>query len=269
MGLRLIILLALSAALMGWNHRHPTLSQQWRGNLSLVTTPIMSVANAPFALFDEIANRFRAQSSLLNENTTLRAQVMILAGQLQKLQSIQTENRALRVLLQSSAVTHHLRLMLAQVMAIQASPYVQEIILNKGSCEGVFVGQAVLDAHGIMGQVIEAAPYTSRVLLLTDTRSGIPIQDERTGLRGILVGQGGSGLLRLVNMPVTSDIRAGDTLISSGLGGNYPIGYPVGAVASVNPYTTDQFLSIQVMPRAQLNSSEQVLLVWPDKKKLP
>ncbi len=266
MGLRLIILHVLSVALMVWNYRHPIHAQQLRGNLSLVTTPVMAVANSPFALFDQIANRLRTQSSLLNENTTLRAQVMILAGQLQKLQAIQTENRALRVLLQSSAVTHHLRLMLAQVMAIQASPYVQEIILNKGSHEGVFVGQAVLDAHGIMGQVIEASPYTSRVLLLTDPRSGIPIQDERTGSRGILIGQGGSGLLRWVNMPITSDVQAGDKLVSSGLGGDYPIGYPVGVVASVNPHTTDQFLGIEVVPRAQTNSSEQVLLVWPDKK---
>lgn len=266
MGLRLIILLVLSVALMVWNYRHSVLAQQWRGNLSLVTTPIMSIANAPFALFDQIANRLRTQSSLLNENTTLRAQVLLLGGQLQKLQAIQTENRALRVLLQSSAVTHHLRLMLAQVMAIQASPYAQEIILNKGSHDSVFVGQAVLDAHGIMGQVVEAAPYTSRVLLLTDSRSGIPIRDERTGLRGILLGQGNSGLLRWVNMPITSDVRAGDILVSSGLGGDYPVGYPVGVVASVNPHTTDQFLGIEVVPRAQMNSSEQVLLVWPDKK---
>lgn len=266
MGLRLIILLILSAALMVWNYRHPVPAQQWRGSLSLVTTPVMAVANAPFALFDQIANRLRSQASLLSENTTLRAQVMILAGQLQKLQAIQSENRALRVLLQSSAVTNHLHLMLAQVMAIQASPYMQEIILNKGSHDGVFVGQAVLDAHGIMGQVIEVAPYTSRILLLTDPRSGIPIQDERTGLRGILVGQGGSGLLYWVNMPLTSDVRAGDILVSSGLGGDYPIGYPVGVVASVNPHTTDQFLGIEVVPRAQMNNSEQVLLVWPDKK---
>lgn len=251
---------------MVWNYRHPVPAQQWRGNLSLVTAPVMTVANAPFALFDQIANRLRSQTSLLNENTTLRAQVMILAGRLQKLQAIQTENRALRVLLQSSPVTHHLRLMLAQVMAVQASPYTQEIILNKGSHDNVFIGQAVLDAHGIMGQVIEAAPYTSRVLLLTDPRSGVPVQDERTGLRGILIGQGRSGLLRWINMPITSDIRVGDVLVSSGLGGDYPIGYPVGVVASVNPHTTDQFLGIEVVPRAQMNSSEQVLLVWPDKK---
>jgi rod shape-determining protein MreC len=253
--------------MMVWNYQHPVHAQKWRENLSYIASPLIVAADAPFSLFDTVVNHFRQQTSLLNENMNLRAQVMILNGQLQKLKALENENQTLHVLLQSSAVIHHLHLTLAQVTAVQTSPYLQEILLNKGSLAGVFRGQAVLDAYGIMGQVIEVWPSNSRVLLLTDSRSGIPIQNQRTGLRGILMGEGGSGLLTWINAPITADVRKGDVLVSSGLGGNYPPAYPVGTVTRINPHTSDQFLGIQVLPRAQINSSEQVLLVWPEGKK--
>jgi len=261
-----VILAVISIALMVWNYRHPFSFQKWREPLLLATTPVMNAANAPFAFFNQFAKEVESHTALVHENTTLHAKVMILEGELQKLQSLESENQALKALLKSSPVVNHLKLMLAEVMSLQVSPFAQEIIIDKGSEQGIFVGQAVLDAYGIMGQVVEVSPYTSRVLLLTDTRSGIPIQNSRTGLHGILMGQGNSGVLHWIDVPPTTDVKIGDNLFSSGIGGHYPVGYPVGKITQINRHTADQFLEIEVVPSAQINSAEQVLLVWPGKK---
>lgn len=256
----------LSIALMLWEIHYPEEGETIRSNVSLVFTPLMNGVNAPFEFFDKVAKNFETRKALLSENQTLQAEVLILQGELQKLKSLQAENKTLRGLLQSTAQSHHVRLMVASVMAIQANPFHQEIMLDKGSHDNVFVGQAVLDAHGIMGQVIDVSLYNSRVLLLTDPQSGIPVQDNRTGLHGILMGGGSSGALRWVNVPPTADIKKGDELVSSGLGGHYPVGYPVGTVMNINRHTDDQFLDIEVAPSAKMDSSVEVLLVWPDKK---
>lgn len=266
LGLRLFIVALLSIALMLWEIHYPDEGEKLSSNISLVFTPLVNSVNAPFSFFDKVAKNFEARKALLQENQTLQAQVLILQGELQKLKSLQAENKTLRGLLQSAAQSHHVRLMVASVMAIQANPFHQEIMLDKGSHDDVFVGQAVLDAHGIMGQVIDVSLYNSRVLLLTDPQSGVPIQDNRTGLHGILMGGGNSDVLRWVNVPPTADIKIGDELVSSGLGGHYPVGYPVGTVVNINRHTDDQFLDIEVAPSAKMESSVQVLLVWPDKK---
>jgi rod shape-determining protein MreC len=227
-----------------------------------MTTPIIYLSHVPFAIFDNLANNFQGRAQLLNENATLRASVMLLQGRLQRLEALQTENKQLRSLLQSTPVARHLKLLLADVIALQLNPYSQEIMLNKGSKAGVFIGQAVLDAYGIMGQVIEVSPYASRVLLITDPKSGVPIQNSRTGLHGILTGQEKRDLLSWLNVSPNADVKVGDKLFSSGLGGHYPVGYPVGEITHINKHTTDQFLEIDVAPSAKINSSEQVLLVW-------
>jgi rod shape-determining protein MreC len=256
----------VSIALMLWDYHHEHAAIKLRHTLSMVITPIVYTTNSPFALFDTVAKNLQSREELMRQNTTLQAQMLLLQGQVQKQQALQAENQQLRALLQSTPAINHVRLLVAQVLAIQANPYQQEILLNQGSQSGVFVGQAVLDAHGIMGQVIEVDTQTSRVLLLTDPSSAIPIQNNRTGMHGILNGQGNSGLLLWVNVSPTADVHVGDVLTSSGLGGHYPVGYPVGVVTSVNSHTDDQFLQVEVAPSAQMNSNEQVLLVWPNSR---
>lgn len=261
-GFRLFVLSVLSILLMIGDHHQSRIVTKIREGFSYVALPVIYFSHIPFYVFDTIATHVQSHEVLLNENATLRASVLLLQGKLQRLEALQSENKELKSLLQSSAVTQHLKLMLAQVTALQLSPYTQEIMLNKGSKSGVFVGQAVLDADGIMGQVIEVSPYTSRVLLITDPKSGIPVQDMRTGLHGILIGQEKTGLLLWQNVSPNSDIKVGDKLISSGLGGRFPIGYPVGEVIRVNAHTSDQFMQIDIEPCAKINSSEHVLLVW-------
>jgi len=243
-------------------HHQNSITKKIREGISIILTPIVYLSHIPFATFDSLANNLQDRAQLINENATLRASVMLLQGRLQRLEALQTENKELRSLLQSSPVTHHIKVLLADVISLQLNPYSQEIMLNKGNKSGVFVGQAVLDAYGIMGQVIEVSPYMSRVLLISDPKSGIPIQNSRTGLHGILNGQEKTGLLNWSNVSPNADVKVGDKLFSSGLGGHYPVGYPVGEVVRVNKHTADQFLEIDVAPSAKINSSEQVLLVW-------
>ena len=264
-GLRLVGVMIVSAALMMWGTHHPVASENWRSHLSGIATPLIDVANAPFVFFDSVSTKIQDKDVLVKQNQLLQAKSLILEGELQKLKSLEAENQALRELLHSNPVLHNEKLMLADVMAVQSDPFHQTLMINKGSHDGVYAGQVVLDAHGIMGQVINVSLYNSTVLLLTDPQSGIPIQDNQTGLHGILTGKGNSGLLNWKNLVSTVDIKTGDKLVSSGLGGRYPAGYPVGTISRIRRYAGDPFLHIRVIPSAKLDSTQQVLLLWPDK----
>jgi rod shape-determining protein MreC len=156
-------------------------------------------------------------------------------------------------------------MMIAQLLAIDSDLEVHQIVLDKGSHHGIFLGQPVLDANGVMGQVIQVSPLTSRVLLINDVKSGIAVENARNGVRSIAMGESYSGRLRLVNVPQTADIRQGDMFLTSGLSDRYPPGYPVGQVAAITRDPGLPFVAIILEPSAHLNQSRQVLLVWPTK----
>ncbi len=250
------------------DHRQHMVTQV-RDSITLLSTPVMYAVNSPFNLFDKLSQSIATHQQLLTENEKLRAQQLFLMGQLQQLQSIQQKNNQLLALLKSPALTNKDRLLAAQVLAVRIEPFINEIILDKGKNDGAFVGQAVIDANGIMGQIIQTGPWTSRLLLISDTRSAVPIRNTRTGLYGIVVGQGDSQNLTWANVPVTADVKKGDVLISSGLGGHYPEGFPVGAVIAVQHNPDNQFESIYVAPSASLTKTADVLLVWPTKNNRP
>lgn len=247
---------------MVMDHREHMVTR-FRTSLTLLIAPVEYAVNWPYALYDKIADSLTSHQALVEENTTLRAQQLLLLGQLQKLQALQQENLQLRALLQSSSKTKSEKLLAAQVLAINIGPFVDEMILNKGSKDGAYIGQPVIDASGIMGQIIQVDPLTSRLLLISDTRSALPVRNNRNGLYGIVDGQGNLQNLAWVNAPITADIKVGDVLVSSGLGGHFPEGYPVGTVTSVIHRPGDSFAGIAVAPAAQINSSQHVLLVWP------
>jgi rod shape-determining protein MreC len=154
--------------------------------------------------------------------------------------------------------------LIAQLLAVDTDPFVNQVVLDKGLHDGVFIGQPVLDANGVLGKVIQLGPWTSRVLLVNDNHSGVPVQITRNGIRAIAMGDSYSGKLKLVNIPQTVDVIAGDMLVTSGLGENFPAGYPVGQVLSVVKDPGMQFAAIDVQPSAHADRSRQVLLVWPN-----
>lgn len=261
--MRLVILVILSCVLMTMDHHLDSFTRM-RSTLSVVVAPMQYLVDRPVELIRWVDTSFTTQQNLLVENAQLRARQLLLYAKLQKVAALESENDQLRALLKSATNIHE-KVTVAQLLAVDLAPYTQQIIIDKGEKDGVYVGQPVLDAYGVMGQVIALGPLNSRVLLITDPRSAVPVQNSRNGNRAISIGLGFDGALELINVPMTTDFRQGDFLVTSGLGGNYPPGYPVGVVSNVK-LSQDRFATISVAPSAHVNQSRQVLLVWPKDK---
>lgn len=232
-----------------------------RAALSLPFAPIQYLVSWPVQGIDHIKNALSSHDDLVNENLKLKANQLLLSSQLQRLIAIESENNYLKALLQSS---YHIKgkTLIGEVLAVNFEPFVHQITLNKGSHDGVYMGQSVLDASGIMGQIIQVGPITSQVLLINDPHSGVAVQNARNGMRAIAMGDNDSNKIRLMYIPKTSDIKIGDLFLTSGLGDHYPEGYPVGKVTSINKDPSHQFATIYLQPSAHLDSSRQVLLIW-------
>ena len=188
----------------------------WRENAELIVTPIEYTVNLPLEFVENLVTDLETQHSLIKENAELRARMLLLQAQIQQMLTIQSDNQQLKELLQASGRAGG-RVLQAQILAISPDPYLDQIIIDKGRKQGVYQGQPVLDAYGIMGQVIQVGLFTSRVLLLTDNSSAIPIQDSRSGVRAIAVCNSLLNILVLPNVTQTEDIKEGDLLIASGL----------------------------------------------------
>jgi rod shape-determining protein MreC len=264
MGMRAIILILISIALMVFDHRLHYFASVKNGLITFVT-PLQYVVDKPAKYFGGMEANLSSRKELISQNAALRAEHLLLEAKLQRLLAIEKENVQLRALLASSPKSMNERVLVAQLLTVDTDPLISEVVLSKGKHDGVYIGQPVLDAKGIVGQIIEVGTFTSRVLLLTDPRSAIPVQDNRNGIRGIVVGQGHLAKLALTDIPLTVDIKTGDILVSSGLGGNYPEGYPVGVVSRVRYDTGEQFANIEVTPSAQLDRNQLALLIWPPK----
>lgn len=230
----------------------------------MVVAPIQYLVDRPVEFIRWLETNFMTQQNLLIENAQLRARQLLLYAKLQKVTALESENDQLRALLRSSTNIHE-KVTVAQLLAVDLAPFTQQIVIDKGERDGVYVGQPVLDAYGVMGQIIAVGPLNSRVLLITDPRSAVPVQNSRNGNRAITTGLGFDGGMELINVPVTTDFRQGDFLVTSGLGGNYPPGYPVGIISKVHA-SSDKFSEISVTPASHVNQSRQVLLVWPKEK---
>lgn len=255
------IVLSLLLLLLDYHHYLPSL----RRILNNAAAPLQYVIDAPLRFLNKVDQGVTTQSVLRADNIKLQSQQLFLEAKLQRYDALESENRQLSQLLSASEHLKKYRIELARLLLVNADPLLNEVLLDKGQNDGVYIGQPVIDADGIMGQVISVDLLTSRVLLLTDFRSAIPVQDVRSDARGILVGRGRLAKLTLRDTPGTVDIKVNDLLVTSGLGGHYPPGYPVGLVSSVNMNVAAQFASIQVTPSAQLNRNRPVLLIWPDK----
>lgn len=234
-----------------------------RGWFSLIVSPLQYAVDYPVRVIGWVQSLVGTKKALIDENIRLRYQETMLEAELQKLLMIQKENSQLKELLltSSKADTHT---MAAQILAVDTSSARQIVVLNKGKQDGVYSGQPVLDAKGVMGQVVDVGPMTSTLLLISDSKSAVPVRINRTGERAILVGSNNMEQLSLINCPKTSSIQAGDVLVTSGLGRRYPEGYPVGRVVAVHSVPGEDFVKVAVRPIALLNRTRLVLLIWPD-----
>lgn len=224
--------------------------------------PVYWLGNAPYEFSDWVAGLFVNKDDLQQENEDLRARLMILERRALKYAALASENNELRRLMNSSELLDD-RVIVGEVVGVSPDPFSHEVIINKGERDGLTVGQAVLDAHGLMGQVVQTSQITSRVLLVSDSSHAVPVEVIRNGLRAILLGTGDPNTLDLVHVPDTADIREGDMLVSSGLGGRFPRGYPVAQVSRITKEPGEPFVTIEATPKAELNQSRLVLVVFP------
>ncbi|WP_028374261.1 rod shape-determining protein MreC [Legionella lansingensis] len=254
----------LSLALMFSDYHYKYLSSV-RSGFALIISPLQFAVDYPVRVVGWLQSLVSAKKALINENMQLRYQQTLLEAELQKLLVIKEENSQLRELLLTSSKAK-MQAMAAQILAVDTSSSRQLVVLNKGKRDGVYAGQPVLDAKGVMGQIIDVGSMTSTVLLISDSKSAVPVRNNRTGERAILVGTNNVSQLSLINLPRTSSINKGDLLVTSGLGRLYPEGYPVGRVEAVKSIPGEAFIKVDVSPIALLNRNRLVLLVWPDKE---
>ena len=262
-----MVAIILSLTLLVLDHRYHHL-QQLRSALAFVTYPLHYLADLPFTASRWFSETTSSRKTLFAQNTTLREQNLRLRAELQKYQSLQAENMRLRDLVDSSFKVGD-RVLVAELSSVDLDPYKQQVVIKKGAISGVFEGQPVLDAHAVMGQVTSVTPLSSTVLLITDTSHALPVQVLRNGLRTIALGTGHIDELKLPYLPTNSDIVEGDLLVTSGLGGKFPPGYPVATVTRIDRSPDAPFSNIIAEPSAHLDRSREVLLVWTIPSQLP
>lgn len=255
----LIVLSFVLAASDYWWH----VSSYLHSTLSFVVSPVRLLVDLPSRLLGQFGGEWASHQALLKENTALKAKTQLLEEKLLELSGSKHENKQLRELLSSSAQTRG-EFISAEIMAVSSGQMRSTVIIDRGLHSGVYLGQPVIDAHGVYGQVVEVGPITSRVDLITDPQIAVPVQDARSGYRTILNGFGDGQRLQLLYVPDTADIRVGDVLFTSGLGLQYPKRYPVGTVLTVRSTPGERFTQILLKPEAKLHSTRLVLLVWPE-----
>lgn len=230
-----------------------------RTGLSILILPIQYTVDFPSKMANTIETDLITRKKLLHENILLKNQVFLLQSELQKMSMLEDENNQLRSLLGASPRIQSDQTVVAELLDISADPFIHEMTLNKGKNQNIRQGQAVLDSQGVLGQIIQAGPITSRLLLITDARSAIPVQNLRTGERSIIIGTG-TAVLHLLHIAETTDVRINDKYICSGLGGYFPAGYPVGVVTNISKPKGENFAQVSLTPSANL-SDHQVLVV--------
>ena len=260
---RMIVLVVASIALMTTDHRWKSL-EFVRSALSNVIYPLQYTIDLPIQLFYWSEEVFSSRQELLDKNREFEARHLENRVQLQKLDIIEKENERLRELLSATPKATE-RLLISEIINVDVDPFKQLIVLNKGSRNEVYLGQPIIDAKGIMGQVVHVGPLSSTAILITDASHALPVQIDRTGLRANAVGTGKLGQLNLRHLTHNVDVKVGDMLITSGLGGTFPPNYPVAHITKVERPAGEPFAYIEATPIAQLDQTREVLLVWRNK----
>jgi len=260
LGATFITLAVISIALMVADQRYDQIGQV-RAWLTAAAYPVQKAVDLPFRFWDWLSGSVADRSRLRKENLELTARLRLANLQLQRFALLEDENRRLRDMREkTSGVTE--RVLVASILNVDLDPFRHRVLLDKGAVDGVFKGQAVLDGDGIVGQVTKVNAATAEVILISDAEHAIPVQSNRSGVRTIAVGLGDSTKLSLPFVTVEADIKEGDLLLSTGLGGVFPPGYPVAQVTKVKRAASATFALVEARPTAKLDRDREVLLVW-------
>jgi rod shape-determining protein MreC len=257
--LRLIVYLALAVALMVLDHRGSYLGLL-RHTGSALVEPAYRLAAFPADIARATRTAVATQDRLASENRELREQLLLAQARLNRLDTLVAQNARLKGLLDAQK-NLGLTVQFAHLIDVDPDPFRHRIVLDVGANQGIAVGQPVIDAHGVMGQIVETLPNTAVAMLITDPTHAIPVVIERTGMRTIAHGSGAIDQLKLPNIPISADVKVGDKLLTSGLGGRFPAGFPVGEVREVKPDKSGMFNAAIARPSAALDRSGEVLLL--------
>lgn len=264
LALRLVLLVTLSIATMVADHRGHYV-EQVRSVLYTAITPLQYAASVPAMVTEWGASLLTTQRQLRQRVEQLERRNLRLNARQQKFETLLAENDRLRQLLDASAKREE-RVLVGQLLAVDLDPFRQQVIVNQGSRSGIFRGQPVIDATGVMGQVIQTGAFTATVLLISDPDHALPVQINRTGLRTIAAGTGEADRISLLYIPNSADIQVDDLVITSGLGGRFPANYPVARISAVERRPGRAFAAVTARPLANLDRSREVLMVWPDER---
>jgi len=255
-----MIAVVVSVALMTLDTRYNQIDSA-RQTLSYLVSPVHSLISLPPDLLDWSRRTFAERDVLIEENRSLSNQVLVLKQQSQRLAVLEAENERLRRLLDATP-RFEADYLTAELLSVDPDPFTHQVIVNRGAQDGAYLGQAVLDASGLFGQVIQVNSLTSRVLMVADANHAVPVQINRNGMRSIVVGTGDMNVLEMEFVPGTADVQIGDLLVTSGLAGRFPEGYPVAEVMAIEYDTGEPFATIRARPMAQLSRSRNLLLIF-------
>ena len=257
---RCVLFSLLALALIIVDKRYDHLGKI-RRLLSVVAYPVQVAVASPFEGWHWFRDSITTRDALRTDKAKLEAELRVAQFRLQRYEALEAETRRLRAL-RDNTISVTDRFVIGDVMNVDLDAFRERVLVDKGAGDGIYVGQAVLDSGGVFGQVARVGQLTSEVILVSDAAHAIPVQINRNGLRTVAVGTGDTNRLKLPYLPTSADVVAGDLLVTSGLGGGFPAGYPVGTIAEVKRDPAQSLADVDVKPAAALDRSKELLFVW-------
>ncbi len=238
------------------------LSNKIRENTSYLISPIYKIAEIPIEIYSNIKIRIESKNSLIKKNESLEKKVFIQSGIIQKIPSLKEENKRLKRLLNSSDTTISSKILIAELIKVNLSPFSNKIVLDKGIENNIFIGQIVIDSMGVLGQISEVNKDFSIATLITDPGHALLAVNTRTEKRVVISGTGDNRFLKAKFISLNEDVMEGDILITSGLDNIFPEGYVIGQISKINKNLQKDFLEVNVIPSSSLSSNREVMLLW-------
>jgi rod shape-determining protein MreC len=258
--LRCVLYCLLALGLIIIDKRYDHLGRIRRA-LSFVAYPVQLAVASPFEGWHWFRESVSTRDTLRADKARLEADLRVAQFRLQRYEALEAESQRLRALRENTAGVAD-RFIIGDIMDVDLDAFRERVLVDRGASQGVFVGQAVLDSGGVFGQVARIEQYTSEVILISDPAHAIPVQINRTGLRTVAVGTGDTSRLKLPYLPTSADVQVGDLLVTSGLGGGFPVGYPVGTVSQVRRDPAQSLAEVDIRPAAALDRSRELMFVW-------
>jgi rod shape-determining protein MreC len=262
LGLRFSLLAALSILLLVIDHRDNHLDTV-RKAIGATVYPLRVLVDAPVSAWRWVSDTTASRSDLQDDNNRLKAERLLTRARLQQFAALEAENSRLRAMLDATQRVRN-QVRVAQIMSVSSDPFQHVLVIDKGSRDGVYDGQAMIDDSGVLGQIVETGLLSAEGILISDPDHALPIEVNRNGLRTIAVGTGHYDQLNLPFLPNNADIQVDDLLVTSGLGGAFPAGYPVAVVGSVIRNPQEPFAEVTATPVAALNQVRELMLIWND-----